>query len=302
MDMKFAVQTCVLSKRWKNIWMSLPFIKSRCTSFREGRVINLSETVNRFQNFVDKVFELRDQSDIQMVRLGFAILNDTSVETLNRWILAAVNHSVQILSMCVNYYFKSGYEIPHQLLNSKSLKSLGLMAVGKCIYIILPKSMILPQIKMLGLVGIAIPNLEFQRLFSSCPLLESVVIKKCDVQTNNQSNIVIDSRSLKLLVLVDNRHTHIGPADHSLSYTTKIYAPNAKDFTCTGFMREDFSLENLSSLVSASFEMSSGEEDETAETYSELPKEEKEVFAKRMLKLLGGVQNVRHLSLSSGVP
>ncbi|XP_026406596.1 uncharacterized protein LOC113301985 [Papaver somniferum] len=174
------------------------------------------------------------------------------------------------------------------------------MAVGKCIYIILPKSMILPQIKMLGLVGIAIPNLEFQRLFSSCPLLESVVIKKCDVQTNNQSNIVIDSRSLKLLVLVDNRHTHIGPADHSLSYTTKIYAPNAKDFTCTGFMREDFSLENLSSLVSASFEMSSGEEDETAETYSELPTEEKEVFAKRMLKLLGGVQNVRHLSLSSG--
>ncbi|RZC75575.1 hypothetical protein C5167_051048 [Papaver somniferum] len=153
---------------------------------------------------------------------------------------------------------------------------------------------------MLGLVGIAIPNLEFQRLFSSCPLLESVVIKKCDVQTNNQSNIVIDSRSLKLLVLVDNRHTHIGPADHSLSYTTKIYAPNAKDFTCTGFMREDFSLENLSSLVSASFEMSSGEEDETAETYSELPTEEKEVFAKRMLKLLGGVQNVRHLSLSSG--
>ncbi|XP_026439399.1 uncharacterized protein LOC113338094 [Papaver somniferum] len=67
-------------------------------------------------------------------------------------------------------------------------------------------------------------------------------------------------------------------------------------------MTEDFSLENLSSLLRAQLKMRVREEetDETAETYSLLHVEEKAVFAKRMMKYLRAVHNVQRLTLSSG--
>ncbi|KAI3877739.1 hypothetical protein MKW98_020220 [Papaver atlanticum] len=131
--------------------------------------------------------------------------------------------------------------------------------------------------------------------------MEVVNIQKCDIQTDNQRTIIIDSHKLEAVALRENRHTHLGPADRFFSYTSKICAPNLKFFMCTCFMTEDFSLENLSSLVGAQIKMTlREEEDETAETYTELPAEEKEVFAKCLLKFLGGVHSVQHLTLSSG--
>ncbi|KAI3878000.1 hypothetical protein MKW98_008277 [Papaver atlanticum] len=136
-----------------------------------------------------------------------------------------------------------------------------------------------------------VPGTELQRLFSSCPPMEMVVIQDCDVQMSDQRNIVIDSHSLQFCSAID-----------SLTCTTKISAPNVKEFICTGFMTGDFSLENFSSLVGAHLNMRLRGEgaDETAKTYSELLAEENEVFAKRMMKYLGAVHNVHHLTLSSG--
>ncbi|RZC71436.1 hypothetical protein C5167_034664 [Papaver somniferum] len=143
---------------------------------------------------------------------------------------------------------------------------------------------------------------SLQRLFSSCPLLESVIIRECDIQTNNQRNVIIGSDSLQTCILVSNRRTNLGSADQFLTYNTKISGPNAEGLRCTGFLTEDFSLENFSSLVAAHVKMKlkEVEADETAQTYSELPAVEKEVFAKRMMKVLGAVHNVQQLTLSSG--
>ncbi|KAI3903387.1 hypothetical protein MKW98_032041 [Papaver atlanticum] len=274
-DTKYAVQTSVLSKRWKNIWISLPYISLDWTSFKKDIIYDLGETVNRFLTFVDKVFEFHDDSDIQSIKLGCVILDAVSVDALNRWILAAVNYNVKDLDISGSYLHDSAYEIPHQLLNSKSLKSLIIILLGERFggtNIILQKSMSLPQMKTLWLAGISISNLDLQRLFSSCPLIETVIMQKCDVQTSSQSNIIIDSHSLKMVRLFDNRHTHIGLADHSMTCTTNISAPNLKVFMCTGFLTEDFPLENLSSLGYARFDMRLRKEaDETAQTYSELP-------------------------------
>ncbi|KAI3877742.1 hypothetical protein MKW98_020223 [Papaver atlanticum] len=302
-DMKYAVQTSVLSKRWKNIWLSVPFISLHWESFRKGIVYDVGETVDRFLAFVNKVFEFRDESDIEMIKLVIVILNDISVQALNRWILAAVNYNVHHLDVKGINVPNLAYEIPYELFNCKSLKSLTfILLAGGSSDIFLPKSMSLPQIKKLWLVGSTISNLELQMLFSSCPLMEMAIIQKCHVHTYNQINIIIDSQRLDTLMVFDNRHMHLDSDDHFLAYTDKISAPNLKHFVCSGFMTEGFSLQNLSSVVTAQFRMRLREkqDDETAETYSELPAEEKEVFAKRMMKFLGAVHNVRHLTLSSG--
>ncbi|XP_026409686.1 uncharacterized protein LOC113304762 [Papaver somniferum] len=152
-------------------------------------------------------------------------------------------------------------------------------------------------------------NSELQRLFSSCPLMETVIIQDWDIQrnenrkTNKRRNIIISSQCLQFFELIDRYHERLGSAVNCLNCSTKISAPYVKYFKCTGFLREDFSLENLSSLVSAHLEMrwrDKREADETAETYSDLLAEEKELFSKRMMRYLGAVHNVHHLTLLSG--
>ncbi|KAI3877748.1 hypothetical protein MKW98_020229, partial [Papaver atlanticum] len=295
--------------------MSVPFISSDCSLFLvlDGKKYNLNdyETTNRllgrFVGFLDKVFSLRDDSDIHMITLMLHILNDALVEALNRWIRAAVSHNVKDLNINVGYYLNKAYEIPSQLLNCKSLTSLGIVfirpsGIGMYTDIILPKSISLPQIKTLWFNRISISNLELQRLFSACPLVELAIILDCDVRRIDQRNIIIDTHSLQTFALVSNRRTHLGSVDHSLTCTTKISSQNLKRLICIGFMTEDFSVENLSSLLRAQLKMRVREEetDETAETYSLLPVQEKSVFAKRMMKYLRAVHNVQRLTLSSG--
>ncbi|XP_026400066.1 F-box/LRR-repeat protein At5g02910-like [Papaver somniferum] len=245
-DLKHAVRTSVLAKRWLKVWMSVPSITLSWSEFLEEKTAFLEEEEidhaidglrDRFIGIVNKVFNRRDEySNIEMIKLGFVMHNHILEENFNRWILEAVK-----------------------------LRSL-------------------------------------QRLFSSCPLLESVIIRECDIQTNNQRNVIIGSDSLQTCILVSNRRTNLGSADQFLTYNTKISGPNAEGLRCTGFLTEDFSLENFSSLVAAHVKMKlkEVEADETAQTYSELPAVEKEVFAKRMMKVLGAVHNVQQLTLSSG--
>ncbi|KAI3911888.1 hypothetical protein MKW92_025181, partial [Papaver armeniacum] len=66
-------------------------------------------------------------------------------------------------------------------------------------------------------------------------------------------------------------------------------------------MSQDYSLENLSSLVTADIGMSVkyADEDPTPEIYSELATDVKELYGVRMIKLLRAVHNVTDLTLSS---
>ncbi|RZC75069.1 hypothetical protein C5167_050545 [Papaver somniferum] len=310
-DMKHAVRTSVLAKRWLKVWMSIRSITLSWSEFLEEKTAFLEEEEidhaidglrDRFIGIVNKVFNRRDEySNIEMIKLGFVMHNHIFEENFNRWILEAVKGNIQSLYMDVGYYMNSGYKIPRQLLNCKTLKSLSMM-LGEYTTIILPESTSLPEIRTLWLDGISISSSELQRLFSSCPLLESVIIQECDIQTNTQWNVIVGSHSLQTCILMDNRHTHRCSADQFLTYNTKISGPKVKGLRCTGFLTQDFSLENFSSLVAAHVNMrlKENEANETAQTYSELSAVEKEVFAKRMMKVLGAVHSVQQLTLSFG--
>jgi hypothetical protein len=53
LDSKSVVQTCVLSKRWKFLWKSIPNLKLHASRFR---------TLKQFTEFVSKILTLRDGS------------------------------------------------------------------------------------------------------------------------------------------------------------------------------------------------------------------------------------------------
>ncbi|KAI3914367.1 hypothetical protein MKW98_014974 [Papaver atlanticum] len=97
------------------------------------------------------------------------------------------------------------------------------------------------------------------------------------------------------------------PFQHSKNDTVtsiiKLCAPNQKDIDCRFFLTQNFSLENSSPLSGVTFNMflkEEQEEGENADAYSKLPSEEKETYAKRMMKLLGAVHMVNYMRLSPG--
>ncbi|XP_026409956.1 F-box/FBD/LRR-repeat protein At1g78750-like [Papaver somniferum] len=179
MDTKDAVQTSVLSKRWIDVWKSLPFLEFHRSSFSEDKT-------HSFIMFVDNVCLFRGDIDIQRFYVRW---KDSVTIHVNRWSLAAVKYNVQDISIFISECHNSAYEIPHRLLNCKSLKKLTLYLYGNARYadVILRGSMNLPQLKFLSFTGLSISEVESsKRLFSSCPVLETLHISDCYIRTDNR--------------------------------------------------------------------------------------------------------------------
>ncbi|KAI3943796.1 hypothetical protein MKW98_004301 [Papaver atlanticum] len=135
----------------------------------------------------------------------------------------------------VKHALGRAYEIPERLLNCKSLKKLTMYAYGNARYadVILPRSMNLPQLKFLSFTGLSISDVESsKRLFSSCPVLETLKISDCDIRTDNQKNLIVDSLSAKKFLYIDYRHRHLQPRNNPTANIIKLHAPNLEQFTC----------------------------------------------------------------------
>ena len=85
MNTKYAVQTCILSKRWKNLWKRLIVLTFYPWDFR--RVVN-------FKQFVSKVLSCRNGS-ISLLNLCILAHSKTISKLLNRIMKYVVLHDVQ---------------------------------------------------------------------------------------------------------------------------------------------------------------------------------------------------------------
>ncbi|KAI3850814.1 hypothetical protein MKX03_028527 [Papaver bracteatum] len=106
LDMKYVVQTSVLSRRWRYLWSSLPTIEVVDIPFIKAGD-SYEVTFNRFINFVDRLLLLRDSSDIQSlnlvwltVKLHLDVIGRYDITSrLSTWIMAAVKHNIQELRL-----------------------------------------------------------------------------------------------------------------------------------------------------------------------------------------------------------
>ncbi|KAI3962417.1 hypothetical protein MKW98_010968 [Papaver atlanticum] len=226
------------------------------------------------------------------------------------WQKMLIDGSFALLSVMLEMTIKiykdrhSAYGIPHQLLNCKSLRNLRMQVDGGPYYadIILPKSMDLPRLKFLRLDGFSISNVELsKKLFSSCPFLKTLEIVDCDIGTDDERNLTVNSLSLKKFGFVIYTHRPLQSQNHAMTKIIKLSAPNLKGFSFTSSMAL-YSLENCSPLSHVDFDMTleEGGENENADAYSRLPSEQKEVYAKRMMKFLGAVSMVKTMIISVG--
>ena len=178
---KEAVQTCVLSKRWKKTWASLPILLFDLNKFlledphqKLSREIT-REHVDKFEKFVKSALQNREASD--------------------------PSHFILFLTTkdCVSC---NGAVRDNKLLNSNeiftcaSLQEVFLFNIGDRNMEIAPNSVHLPHLKVLYLTYVEVNDDFLDKLFLGCPIVEEVALYGCILKASR-----ISSGRLKRLTL-----------------------------------------------------------------------------------------------------
>ena len=128
---RYAVRTCVLSKRWSSVWDSFPiFVFSEnmyAAAASDRSTPEYKEKAREFINLVDKAVQKFVQKKLRMERLSLIMgsVDHNFVSMIYRWILLALNNGVQEISIRVTTYSKdftkTYFILPESLFAVKSV-------------------------------------------------------------------------------------------------------------------------------------------------------------------------------------
>ncbi|KAF9619641.1 hypothetical protein IFM89_007962 [Coptis chinensis] len=162
------VRTCVLSKRWRNVWSTVP-------SFHFGHDLYLSKKKCDFFKFVESVLFRRDGLDIQKISLSLGYKTRSGdMHRVNSWIIYALRHNVQVLH--ISNDDDTSIALSAQIFTCESLREFKLCNED----LKLPTLISLPVLTTLHLSSVAILNGHLHvAFFSACPCLETLILEEC---------------------------------------------------------------------------------------------------------------------------
>lgn len=279
---RYAVQTTILSKRWKNLWVSV----------RNLDLVQGSLCFNNFAKLVEGV--LSSSSNIQRLRLHCSIRGEEEEDgedfsRVRGWICAAmIRHNIVELELDISYV---RYYVPVHLLKEFQLpptffacKTLVILKVdSNCISLAPPPSAstCFPSLKSLYFKPYSPDDASvFEMLFPKCPVLEELTIDK-GIVAKDGYNIKISAPGLKTLRIFDHSYS-----DHYIKYNYFIDAPKLENLVVSGnagFSNYYF-LDNAKSMVKAEIHSI-----HAANVYRIIP----------ATPIVGGVSGVKCLSLAT---
>ncbi|KAJ1694140.1 hypothetical protein LUZ63_010838 [Rhynchospora breviuscula] len=192
-----AVRLCVLSKRWKTLWTTLPVLNFIYSELWNNEVDPHAGRkyafMGRFEEIVSSVLFLRDAA----THLHTLSIDCTDSEpdtlfstTIRPWIRYAIKHNLQVLSIDVD----ARLYLPSELFTCPSLENVAISGVES---IAPPEIINLPSLKQLLLKQVRINRDFMSKLLCGCPVLEDLRVKGCSLKVSN-----ITSQSLKHLTII----------------------------------------------------------------------------------------------------
>jgi hypothetical protein len=179
LNSKHAVQTCVLSPRWKHIWKCIPALRLHSSEF---------STAKKLAIFVTKILTLRDTS-ASLHTLDFKRINSFEPQrTLKEIVNYACSHNTQLKQLGICVKGDSSIIFP-RISSCQALTSLKLCVYPKGRYsngkrTLFPKSLNLPALTSLDLTYFAFcasDNADHAEPFSSFNSLNNLIISSCTV-------------------------------------------------------------------------------------------------------------------------
>ncbi|KAG8378299.1 hypothetical protein BUALT_Bualt08G0123000 [Buddleja alternifolia] len=230
---KKAVQTSILSKRWKNLWSSLPDLDFDFKLFASLNNVDLSwphqnrRLMLRFTDYVSHFLSRRDDtSSIREFKLKSCELASTYSTFVEKCLDYAINHGVQTLDIDA-YCYPTPFEFPVNLFRVKSLTILRLKQYSNSVVILKP--FILPNLKTLYLERFHFDGNIYsfsKEPFSSLPNLEELTLHRCELL-----GLTISASKLRILEI-----SFEYPLFSFEAKMEKISAPSLTSFRYEGYV------------------------------------------------------------------
>ncbi|RDX98704.1 putative F-box/LRR-repeat protein, partial [Mucuna pruriens] len=239
MDTRYAVQTCILSKRWKNLWKCLTTLYFHDRYFR---------SIENFNKFVSQVLSSRDSS-IPVLNLHFCPFNITPAKLLNRVMKYAVMHNVQKLRINISFPTNMPNLFDPQIFSCPSLTVLELYNSGPPLE--LPKFLQLPALKNLLLTNVSFTpsDNDCAEPFSTCKLLNTLVLQGCSL--HKDAKVLLISNSNLSSLNLDNTFQATPNNLDTFQHKIVLSTPNLSSLTIMDYL--SFSCHQLSSTCDLSF-------------------------------------------------
>ncbi|KAJ1688806.1 hypothetical protein LUZ63_012961 [Rhynchospora breviuscula] len=230
---KESVQTSILSKRWRNIWVSVPVLKFEYDN--EDFDGDTGEDL-KFDQFVNGV--LQNRRALLDTVIYDCYFEHSTWEPSTEWL----DRVALLMPRVIRVYVVAEYfKCPDSVFSCSSLESLNLSLhtpIDQFIDVS-PKSIALPCLKTLKLCALELGDNFMQQLFTGCPALESLTLHSCILYTSD-----IFSNVLKNLTLFD------------CSQNTQTLRVSCPGLVSLSIFSSDYnigciSLDNMASLVNA---------------------------------------------------
>jgi len=234
---KEAVQTCILSKRWKDLWKQLPTLNISHKHFQRADVFKkflnkvLKHHEKSSKEFSNKVLKHREESSASCLRnIEVDHRGYVPSKLLSKMINCAVNHKVEKFKVGTYLRDKESNKLLfHSLFSLHSLKCLDLSFHSYGWEVKLPETIDLPELENCCLRQVTITladGKDYAMPFLKCKKLSTLVIDDCKV-IGDEKILVVSGDTLSSLTIM----YHFADLKH---LKVQISAPYVRSFKFMG--------------------------------------------------------------------
>ncbi|KAL6199014.1 hypothetical protein ACLB2K_028802 [Fragaria x ananassa] len=289
----YAVWTTLLSRRWNNLWRSLPNLDFNDEDFPTKRT-------DHFMKFVDFVLASRGSTDIRKLSLHIRHCENFSTGDfyrVHRWICAATRENLVELDFCLLFESRQNdeLELPLSLFKCKTLEVLSVQS--NCITYPAATKGCFPSLKVLDVSDFRPDVDSMQKFFSHFPVLQELTID-AHPYFYNVFNIKVSAPELKTLRISLDYFSH----NYMRPNNIFINAPKLENLGVTNGVLTNYILESKRCPERTTIEYDDrcrNDDDDWFRDKDDVFEDEAPRFTNRAAALLAKVQNVKYLSLDS---